>query len=221
MARNNILLFVAAAIAVGIIIISQNSNASPDTSTAALATGANMVSNAQLQATMQLEGFSPTAYADGTSNGQQLYSIGYGHQVQPSETSLLTSTITQAQGQQMFLNDVQPVVDTINNSGVQFTQGQFDAAFDYGYNAGVGALGTLINTFDQGGASAVAAWLPTSRITSSGIVNQGLINRRQQELATWNAGTPIATADVTASATTDNSTDPFLQYLTPDSNILT
>ena len=46
-----------------------------------------MVSDAQLQQTANFESFSATAYPDGSdSNGNQLYSIGYGHQIGPNES---------------------------------------------------------------------------------------------------------------------------------------
>ena len=207
---SNTQLFLVAAIAVGIIIIANSASGNPDNGNGnpnPTATGATNVSQQQLAQTAGFEGFSPKAYPDGTSNGQQLYSIGYGHQIQPNEQNLMTATLTQAQGMQYLLNDMQTVVDSINNSEVQFTQGQFDAASDYGYNAGVGALANLITLFNNQGAAAVAAWLPTSRIVTSGVTSQNLINRRAAEVVTWNSGSPIATATTTASTGDDSGSD--------------
>lgn len=203
MARNNTMLFVAAAVVVGIILIAQNSDAG-DNPTEAVTPGATMVSQDQLAQTEALEGFRSTAYKDGSNGGVQLYSIGYGHQIQPGEQSLLTGSISQAQAQQMLLNDMQTVVDTINNSGDQFTQGQFDALADLGYNAGTGATQAAINLYESQGPAAVAAWLPTAYIywhpTPGGaaVVSQTNVARRLKELANWNAGAPIQNTSLAA-----------------------
>ena len=47
------------------------------------------------------ETFSPKAYPDGMVNGVQMHSIGYGHQIQPNQLSLLTATITVDKGTQL------------------------------------------------------------------------------------------------------------------------
>lgn len=155
--------------------------------------GSATISSDQLAQTASLESFSATAYPDGTSSaGTQLYSIGYGHQIGPDETYLLTATITQDQAQQLLLTDMQNVINFINGSGYTFTPGQFDALCDFGYNAGVGALTKVISTFGSSGVDAAAQemlqyvyWHPVPG--GAAVLNQNLVNRRNIEVATWNS----------------------------------
>jgi lysozyme len=152
----------------------------------------NMVSDAQLQQTESFESFSPVAYPDGSDSTGQRYSIGYGHQIQPNESNLLTATITQAQAQQLLLSDMQTVINTLNNSGQTFTQGQFDALSDFGYNAGVGALNSVLQQFSSNGPDAATAkmqqyvyWHPVPG--GPAVVNQDLVARRNSEVNTFNS----------------------------------
>ena len=124
---------------------------------ASAATGASMVSNNQILLTQAYENFSPTAYPDGSANGVQVYSIGYGHQIGPNEQYLMTATITQAQAQQLMLQDGQAIVNVLNNSGIGFTQGQYDALWDFGYSAGQAPLADVLNTLSTNGAGAATA----------------------------------------------------------------
>lgn len=151
------------------------------------------VSDTQLSQTEGFEGFSATAYKDGsTSSGTQLYSIGYGHQVQPGESYLLTGSISQAQAEALLQSDMQTVINAINNSGQVFTQGQFDALADFGYNAGTGALNNLITSFVNNGPDSVPSlmlqyvyWHPVPGGAAQ--INQNLVTRRNAEVATWNS----------------------------------
>jgi GH24 family phage-related lysozyme (muramidase) len=186
MAKNNTLIFVAAAVVVGIVLLSGNaSGAGP---------GTNAVSQDQISQTEGFEGFRATAYLDGTSaSGTQLYSIGYGHQIQPGESSLLTGSITTDQAEQMLMSDMQSVVNYINNSGVQLTtQGQMDALSDFGYNEGLTALGKVIANYNSNGAGAVPAqlmqyvyWHPVPGGAAQ--INQNLVTRRNANVAAWNS----------------------------------
>jgi GH24 family phage-related lysozyme (muramidase) len=152
-----------------------------------------MVSDAQLQQTANYENFSATAYPDGAdSNGNQLYSIGYGHQIKAGESYLLTATIDQATAQQLLLTDMQAVVNALINSGVNFTTGQFDALSDFGYNAGIGAMNKVIATFVSSGSDAAASeimnyvyWHPVPG--GPAVLNQSLVSRRTNEINTWNS----------------------------------
>ena len=141
----------------------------------------------QINYIINAEGFSPTAYAD-PPNQTNTYSIGYGHQIQPSENYLMNSTISKAQALQFLNNDIAPLITQINNADLSFTQGQFDAALDLGYNAGPGALNGLLFQFVNNGADAVAEWLPNHYITinKGAIILQSLVNRRLDEVNTWN-----------------------------------
>jgi GH24 family phage-related lysozyme (muramidase) len=197
MAKSNTLLFVVAAIVVGIIIVnSQNAQAGTTTDPAAVA---SEVSNQQFGLIQANEGFRGMPYADGTNGTQQLYSIGYGHQIQPGESSLLNIAspgISQQTATNLLMADIQNIVDAVNNTGVQFTQGQLDATTDLGMS-GVQASLDLINIFNNQGAQAVADWLPTAYIHwhpvkgGPAVVNTDLVARRLQELNTWNAGSGL------------------------------
>ena len=148
-------------------------------------------SNNQLQQTADLETFSPQAYPDGSTNGMQLYSIGYGHQIQPNEQYLLNQSITQAQALQLLTNDLANVAVIINNSGQNLTQGQYDALTDFGFNAGTTALSKVLNTLQNSGTDAATAemaqyiyWHPVPG--GPAVINQALVNRRNLEIQTFN-----------------------------------
>jgi lysozyme len=151
------------------------------------------VSSAQLNKTAGNEGFVAKAYKDGFVGGIQSYSIGYGHQIQPNEQNLRTATLTKAQGLALLQKDSKNVVDYINAHNKRtLNQGQFDAFFDYGYNAGVGALQDNILSLWNSGATvqAVANALQTTRTKShntSGVLVElsVLVKRRTQEAETF------------------------------------
>ena len=171
-------LLIGGAAVVGFLLLSQNANATA---------GAISPSQNAINYIINAEIFSPTAYAD-PPNQNTTYSIGYGHQIQTGENYLMTATIDQAQALKFLYNDLAPLISQINNAGVSFTQGQFDASIDLGYNAGPGALNGLIFQFVNNGPDAVAAWLPNHYITinKGATVLQSLINRRNDEVNTWN-----------------------------------
>ncbi len=139
-----------------------------------------------------LESFRSTAYPDGSANGQQLYSIGYGHQIQPSESYLLNTTITQQQAEQLLTKDLQAVANILNGSGINYTQGQYDALLDFGFNAGLGALMSAVEAFINSGSDGVVNylqnyvyWHPVPGGPAQ--MNQTLVNRRNNEIAMWNS----------------------------------
>ncbi|MET3979979.1 GH24 family phage-related lysozyme (muramidase) [Mucilaginibacter sp. UYP25] len=97
------------------------------------------------------EAFSPKAYKDSKNptTGKQLYSIGYGHQIQNNEQSLLSATISVAKAEQLFASDLAPLENAINSKcRVKPNQNQFDALVDFGYNCGEGALNKVISTYN-------------------------------------------------------------------------
>jgi GH24 family phage-related lysozyme (muramidase) len=187
MAKSNktLIWLVVGGFALYLYLTGNNANAATNT------TGA-MISDTQLAQTIQYEQFSATAYPDGSNNGIQIYSIGYGHQIQPGESYLLTATITPDQGKQFLLNDMSAVLNIIGSSGIQFTQGQIDCLADFGYSAGVGALQKVIATYQSNGSDAAASemlayvyWHPTPG--GPAVLNQTLVNRRNAEVNSWNS----------------------------------
>ncbi|SRR5579862_3129851 len=178
--KSNTLIF--AAVAAGLLLLVSNN----------VTASGNGYSNNQLQQTANLETFSPQAHPDGSLNGVQLYSIGYGHQIQPNEQYLLNQTITQAQATQLLAADLQTVAAAINSSGQNLTQGQYDALTDFGYNAGISAMNKVLATLQSSGPDAATAemaqyiyWHPTPG--GAAVVNQDLVNRRNIEIQTFNS----------------------------------
>jgi lysozyme len=125
-----------------------------------------------------------TAVKDGKKkDGTQLYSIGYGHQIQPNETQYLSSPINDAQAYELFQNDIFEIVDSINKAiKVPVNKNQKLALLSLRYNIGESAFNNstllkLLNSRDYlGAAGRFAEW----RI-SEGKINQGLVNRRERE----------------------------------------
>ena len=153
--------------------------------------GANNISSSGLSTIEGNESFSSTAYQDGSANGVQLYSIGYGHQIQPNEMYLMYQTISQAQAQTMLMADLQPIINAINNSGQILTQGQFDALSDFGMS-GTGALQNALSSLLTNGIQSVpnvfqqyVYWHPIPGGAAQ--INNTLVTRRANETTTWNS----------------------------------
>ena len=91
------------------------------------------------------EGFVPHPYLDPKGNTRGLYSIGYGHQIQPGEKArLMSSTWTEGQASAQFDIDSMVVENAINRNLIRpVTQNQFDALYQFGYNCGIGAMGNI------------------------------------------------------------------------------
>jgi lysozyme len=158
------------------------------------------VSTTQLNTTASHEGFVATPYKDGSTGSVQNYSIGYGHQIQANERSLLTK-ITKAQALELLRKDMQNVVNYVNaNSKKSLNQNQFDALCDFGFNCGTGALGSVLAQLNTVGYSAAAAKIsqfvyyhPVAN--GPAVLNQTLVKRRAEEVAIFNgtAGYSIIT----------------------------
>lgn len=133
------------------------------------------------------EGFSATAYPDGkASDGRQLYSIGYGHQIISGDGLTQYSVITEKQASDIFLRDLASREKLIRDYvRVPITQPMFDALASIAYNIGNAAFinSTLLkklNAGDYGGAlNEFMVW------TKSGTQN---VERRQQEAVIFGSG---------------------------------
>ena len=102
----------------------------------------------------QFEGLRLTAYNDGTG----VMTVGYGHtgDVKAGET------ITQAQADSYFSEDVKWAVDTVNSAvKVELQQNQFDALVSFTYNVGEGAFksSTLLKDLNAGDYKSVPSQL--------------------------------------------------------------
>jgi GH24 family phage-related lysozyme (muramidase) len=129
-----------------------------------------------------------TAYPDGRdSRGNQLYSIGMGHQIQPNETYLLNRTISEQEVRDLFKKDIEKIIKDVESSiFVPLTRNQKLALVSIRYNVGPAGFrsGKLLSTLNSGNYAGVAALIPTFIVTSNGgIFNQALQNRRKSEQA--------------------------------------
>lgn len=133
------------------------------------------------------EGYSATAYKDGTSpTGNQLYSIGYGHQIVSGDGLKPTSIITPEQGEALLRADVASREQVVRDSvRVPINQNQFNALVSFAYNIGIsGFKGSEVLKQLNAGNYAGAKDVWTKYWTkSSGKENPVLVQRRQREAA--------------------------------------
>jgi lysozyme len=127
-----------------------------------------------------------TAVKDGRDKkGNQLYSIGLGHQIQPNESDLLTKKITDEEVFKLFEKDIAGIRADLNKViKVPINKNQQLALLSLRYNIGGDAFnksGLLreLNTRNYTGAALrFAEWR-----LSEGKISQGLVNRRERERA--------------------------------------
>ena len=121
------------------------------------------------------------------SKGNQKFSIGMGHQIQPGEEYLFNSTISEQKVRELFKADIEKVVKDVNSVvKVPLTRNQKLSLVSIRYNVGPGGFrsGKLISTLNTGNYAGVAAIIPNFITTSNGgIFSQGLKNRRNSEAA--------------------------------------
>lgn len=126
-----------------------------------------------------------TAYPDGKdSKGNQLYSIGMGHQIQPNETYLLNRTISEQEVRDLFKKDIEKIIKDVESSViVPLNRNQKLALVSIRYNVGQGGFrsGKLLSTLNTGNYAATAAIIPTFIVTSGGVFSLTLQNRRKSE----------------------------------------
>jgi lysozyme len=142
-----------------------------------------------LALTELFEGDVLTAYQD----QKGVWTIGYGHTagVQPGQQ------ITQAQAEAFLLGDVGTAVNCINDVvEVPLTQSQFDALVDFTFNLGVGNFtgSTLLKDINAGNfPDAIAQFDLWDHC--GGVVNAGLLRRRQAEAGEFAGSSSSSPAD--------------------------
>jgi len=116
-------------------------------------------------------------------NGNQLYSIGYGHQIQlPEEQYLREETINEKEALELLRKDVESIRMDMNRViKVPLNKNQQLALLSLRYNIGPAfnksSLLRILNTGDYLGASMrFAEWR-----LSEGKINKGLVARRERE----------------------------------------
>ena len=142
------------------------------------------ISSNGLSLIKQFEGFSATPYRCPAG----LWTIGYGHVVQPHEMAGLSS-IDKEQAEQLLARDVVLAERAVGKLiSRPLRQAQFDALVSFTFNLGSGTLqrSTLRRVINRGEESAVAyQWLRF--IWGGGRKLPGLMRRRRAELVVYQA----------------------------------
>ena len=107
---------------------------------------------------------------------EKYYTIGYGHYGADVAADM---TITQAEADRLFQQDLKRFEAAVNDLGMLLTQQQFDALVDFAYNCGTGALQNACKVKD---IEAIAKRLPEWCKDASGAVLRGLQKRRAWEV---------------------------------------
>lgn len=107
---------------------------------------------------------------------ERYYTIGYGHYGADVDA---TMTITQAEADRLFREDLKRFEAAVNDLGMLLNQKQFDALVDFAYNCGTGALQNACKVKD---IEEIAKRLPEWCKDSTGAVLRGLQKRRAWEV---------------------------------------
>jgi len=142
------------------------------------------------------EGFKTRAYHDAAGK----LTIGVGHLLTRSELSSgkiwiqgeavrYAAGLTDRQILDLLAQDLEGAENVVNEGvEVELKQNQFDALVSFCFNVGATAFknSTLLRRLNQGGYEEVPAQL-RRWVHCSGAVVPGLVNRRENEIALWNA----------------------------------
>jgi len=130
------------------------------------------------------EGINYTAKRDGKDkNGNQLFSIGIGHQIQPGEEYLMTSTITEEDAILLFQKDIEKILADMNkNIKVTLNKNQQLALISLRYRIGPSYFNnsTLLKELNKGNYQKASEEFKNWRI-SDGSINKGLVLRAERE----------------------------------------
>jgi lysozyme len=147
---------------------------------------------AGVQLVEKLEGLRLTAYRD--TGG--VWTVGYGHTGPdvPHNTS-----ITQERAEELLMQDLAHAMDAVrgvvewNSFHLQITQNQFSALVIFAYNVGANAFENSTLAADLGEYDSTDKVYTPSIVQElrrwnkvKGVVVQGLVNRREAEIALWN-----------------------------------
>lgn len=130
------------------------------------------------------EGFNPTAKPDGKDkNGNTLYSIGLGHQIQPGEEDLLTKSISEEEAANIFAKDITLIQADMNkNIKVSLNKNQQLALISLRYRIGPNFFNesTLLRELNKGNFQKASEEFKNWRL-SGGQVVRGLVERAERE----------------------------------------
>lgn len=130
----------------------------------------------------QFEGFSAQPYADLAGN----QTVGYGHMIEPGEELEFPLSIEEATA--LASDDLDFAARIVlGNVTTELNQNQFDALCDFVFNIGSGAFtrSTMLKMLNadnmEGASDQFMRW-----VDIKGRPNDGLIRRRQAEIALFN-----------------------------------
>lgn len=131
------------------------------------------------------EQFRSIAYSDGKANGKQMFSIGYGHQIQPNENYLKNEVVSKDWALAQLKKDLKPLEHIINGANSNFTQTQFDSLIDFGYNCGSNALAKVLQTWrttkDKHAVAAhIRQYVKTTDSKGNKVTSPNLVIRRNE-----------------------------------------
>ena len=139
----------------------------------------------------EFEGLRLTAYKPVAA--EPFYTIGYGRYGPDVKPGM---TITEAQAEAYLRQDVKQAEQSVNSSyycpvTAQLTQNQFDALVSFTYNCGAGSLKQLCR--DSRTTRQIAEHILAYNKDVNGKVLQGLVRRRNAELALFNTPDKVKT----------------------------
>jgi len=130
------------------------------------------------------EGINFKAKRDGSDkNGNPLFTIGIGHQIQPGEEDLLTATITEEEAINLYKKDIKKILDDMNkNIKVPLNKNQQLALISLRYRIGPTYFNssTLLKLLNQGNYQKASEEFKNWRL-SDGKINQVLVARAERE----------------------------------------
>jgi len=122
--------------------------------------------------------------------GNQLYSIGLGHQIQPNESYLMTKTISDSEVLELFEKDIAGIRSDLNKViKVPINKNQQLALLSLRYNIGPDAFNesSLLAELNKGNFTAAALKFADWKFSEGKVLN-GLVNRRAAERELFSIG---------------------------------
>jgi lysozyme len=130
------------------------------------------------------EGINYTAVRDGSDkNGNPLFTIGIGHQIQPNEQYLMTSRLTEEEALLLFQKDIEKILPDMNkNIKVPLNKNQQLALISLRYRIGPSYFNnsTLLKELNKGNYQKASEEFKNWRL-SDGQINKVLVARAERE----------------------------------------